>query len=188
MSQDLQRRFNLREFKAISRAISTYEDLNILVQHFVEGICLAFKIKGAAIMLYDEVERQLFRVASYGMSEAYLNKGPVFLWDKDDAFVKGEPVFVQDLQNDSRVQYPESARIENIRAMLSFPIKCREAVVGLLRIYHSEPIVLHPEDVESITVLSLHLGMVIEMNGLGNCVHMVCGAISSLPPRMRQGL
>lgn len=188
MSQDPQRRFDLREFKAISRAISTYEDLNILIEHFVEGITRAFKVKGAGIMLYDEVEGQLFRVASYGMSESYLNKGPVFLNDQDDAFAKGEPVFVQDLQNDPRVQYPEAARSENIRAMLSFPIKSRQAMTGLLRIYHSESIVLHPEDVDSITILALHLGLVIQENGLRNFVQMVCGAISDLPPRLRKGL
>jgi transcriptional regulator with GAF, ATPase, and Fis domain len=188
MNQEPQRRFNLKEFRAISRAISTYEDLNILIAHFVEGVSLAFKVKGASILLYDEVERQLFRVSSYGISDGYLNKGPVFLNVRDDAFTKGEPVFVQDLQNDARVQYPDAAKAENIRAMLSFPIKCREAVVGLLRIYHSESIALNPEDVDSITTLSMHLGLVIEQNGLRNFLQMVCGAIGSLPPRMRMGV
>lgn len=188
MNQEPQRRFNLKEFRAISRAISTYEDLNILIDHFVEGVTRAFKVKGASILLYDEVEAQLFRVSSYGISDSYLNKGPVFLNMKDDAFAKGEPVFVQDLQNDPRVQYPEAARAENIRAMLSFPIKSREAVVGLLRIYHAESIALNSDDLDSITTLCLHLGLVIEQNGLRNFLQMVCGAIGSLPPRMRIGL
>jgi len=188
MNQEPQRRFALREFKAISRAISTYEDLNLLIAHFVEGITRAFNVKGASILLYDEIEAQLFRVSSYGISENYLNKGPVFLRDKDDAFAKGEPVFVQNLKNDPRIQYPEAAQSENIRAILSFPIKTREAVVGLLRIYHSESIVLNSEDVDSITVLSLHLGLVIQENGLRNFLQLVCGAMASLPPRMRKGV
>lgn len=188
MVHEPQRRFDLREFKAISRAVSTYEDLNILIDHFVEGFTRAFKVKGASILLYDEAEKQLFRVGSYGIGESYLSKGPVFLNDADDAFAKGEPVFVQDLQNDARVQYPEEAAAENIKAMLSFPIKSRESVVGLLRIYHSESIVLHYEDLDSIAVLVLHLGLVIEENGLRNFLQMVCGAMSNLPPRMRKGL
>jgi GAF domain-containing protein len=187
MYQEPQRRFYLKEFKAISRAISTYEDLNLLIDHFVEGVSRAFKVKGASIMLYDEAEDQLFRVSSYGISESYLNKGPVFLQDQDDAFAKGEPVFVQDLEKDPRVQYPEAAKSENIRAMLSFPIKCRQHVVGLLRIYHSEAIGLHPDDVDSICVLSLQLGLVIEENGFRNFLQLVIGAINSLPPRMRKG-
>lgn len=186
MGQEPQRRFNLREFKAISRAISTYEDLNILIAHFVEGICRTFNIKGASIMLYDEVEEQLFRVASHGVSEGYLKKGPVFLSERDDAFFKGEPVFIQDLQSDPRVQYPKAAEAESIRAMLSFPIKSRHAVVGLLRLYHSESIGLHADDVDSIGTLALHLGLVIEENGLRNFLQMVGAAMNSLPPRIRK--
>jgi signal transduction protein with GAF and PtsI domain len=187
MTQEPQRRFNLKEFKAISRAISTYEDLNILIDHFVEGVCRAFKVKGASILLYDEVEKQLFRVSSFGISERYLNKGPVFLNVRDDAFERGEPVFVQDLQHDPRVQYPEAAKEEHISAMLSIPIKSREAVVGLLRIYHGESIALNPDDVDSIMTLSMHLGLVIDQNGLRNFLQMVCGAMASLPLRMRTG-
>ncbi|RJQ78415.1 MAG: GAF domain-containing protein [Desulfobacteraceae bacterium] len=186
MCQNPQRRIELREFKAISRAISTYEDLNILIAHVVEGVARAFKIKGASIMLYDESEGQLFRVGSYGVSEHYLKKGPVFLSDKDDAFFKGEPVFIQDLQNDPRVQYPQAAQMENIRAMLSFPIKSRHAAVGLLRLYHSEPIALHADDVDSIAALVLHLGLVIDENGMRNFLQMVGAAMSSLPARMRK--
>jgi signal transduction protein with GAF and PtsI domain len=188
MSKEPQRRFYLREFKAISKAISTYEDLNILINHFVEGITRAFKVRGASIMLYDEIEEQLFSVGSYGISESYLEKGPVFLKDQCDAFTKGEPVFVQDMQNDPRVQYPEAAAAENIRAMLTLPIKSRGAVVGLLRIYHSEPIILHEDDVDSIVILAMHLGLLIENNGLRNFVQLINGAMSTLPPRMRNGV
>ena len=56
MTQEPPRRIDLRAFKTISRAISTYEDLNILIHHFVEGVARAFKVKGASILLYDEVE------------------------------------------------------------------------------------------------------------------------------------
>jgi len=188
MHQEPQKKFELREFKAISRAISTYEDVNILISHFVEGISRAFKIKGASIMLYDEVDGQLFRVGSYGVSDSYLNKGPIFLNPLDDALAKGEPVFVQDLQNDPRVQYPKEAQSENIQAMLSFPIKSRSTVVGLLRLYHSQSIALHADDIDSIGTLALHLGLVIEENGLRNFLHMVDTAIHTLPPRMRKSL
>jgi transcriptional regulator with GAF, ATPase, and Fis domain len=187
MHQEPQRKFYLKEFKAISCAISTYEDLNLLFDHFVEGVARAFNVKGASIMLYDEALDQLFRVSSHGISSNYLNKGPVFLRDQEDAFKKGEPVFIQNLENDPRVQYMEAARSENIQAMLSFPIKCRAFVVGVLRIYGSRAIVLHPDDVDSILVLLLHLGLVIEENGLRNCLQIVNSAIHRLPPRMRQG-
>lgn len=187
MNNAPQRKFDLRQFKAISRAISTYEDLIILVSHMVEGMARTFKVKGASIMLYDETEGQLFRVASFGLSETYLKKGPLLLGEHDDAFVKGEPFLVPDMMSDPRIQYPEAAQAENIRSMFSFPIKSRKAIVGLLRIYHSETIAWHPDDVDSISVMLLHLGLVIEENGLRNFLQTVSGAMANLPPRMRQG-
>ena len=187
MIQKPQKRFRLSHFKAISLAIAQYEDLNVLLNHFVEGLCRTFSLKAASILLYDEQESQLFRVANYGMSEEYVSKGPLFMDESDDAFVNGLPVLINDMQNDSRVQYREEARAEGIAAMLSFPIKRYNTVVGLIRAYHSGPIDLDEEDVDSISVLSQLLGVVIENNGLKNFMGHVQMAMSSLPTRLREG-
>lgn len=187
MIQKSQKRFRLRHFKAISLAIAQYEDLDVLLSHFVEGLCRTFKLKAASILLYDEHELQLFRVASYGMSEKYLSKGPLFMNANDDAFVSGLPIVINDMQSDARVQYGEEARNEGIVAMMSFPIKRYNTVVGLIRTYHSEPILLNEEDVDSISVLSQLLGIVIENNGLINFLSQVQMAMSSLPTRLREG-
>ncbi len=182
------RKFYLRHFKAISDAISTYDDLSLLFSHFVEGFSRAFKIRGASIMLYDEREGQLFRVSSYGISDVYLEKGPLF-YDQDQcAFVTGKPLFVDDLQTDPRVQYPEAAAKEGLASMASFPIKCRQAILGIMRMYHSQRIRMHPEDVEAILALCRQLGMAVEYNGLKNFLDMVKGAMGNLPLRMLEGL
>jgi GAF domain-containing protein len=183
-----ERKFYLRHFKAISNAISNYEDLPVLFRHLVEGFCRAFKIKGCSLLLYDEQQKQLFHVSSYGISEAYLEKGPVFYDEAQCAFVKGEPVFVDDLKTDPRVQYPEAGLEEGFTSLASFPIKCREAILGIIRLYHSDRIVLHADDVESILVLLRQLGLVVEYNGLKNFLDMVKGAMSNLPLRMLKGL
>lgn len=188
METSPERKFYLRQFKAISNAISIYEDLPVLFNHFVEGICRAFKIKGCSIMLYDDRERQLFHVSSYGISETYLEKGPVFYDETQCAFVKGEPVFVDDLKSDSRVQYPAAGLEEGFTSMASFPIKCREATLGIMRLYHSDRILLHVDDIESIRVLCRQLGMVIEYNGLKNFLDMLKSGMGNLPLRMLKGL
>ena len=188
MIQKPKKRFRLSHFKAISLAIAQYEDLDVLLNHFVEGMCRTFNLKAASILLFDEYESQLFRVASHGMSDMYLSKGPLLMDEKDEALVKGLPVLINDMKNDSRVQYSEEAQHEGIMAMLSFPIKRGNTVVGLIRAYHSEPIVLDEEDIDSISVLSQLLGVVIENNGLRNFLSQVQMAVSSLPSRLREGI
>jgi len=187
MHQETEKRFHLKQFKAISSAIAQYEDLDVLLNHFVEGLCRTFKLKGTSILLYDEHESQLYRVASYGISEHYLTKGPLFMDENDEAFVSGRPVLVDDMQSDPRIQYCDEAIREGIAAMLSFPIKYRNTVVGLIRAYHSAPIVLHEEDVDSIAALSQLLGLVIENNGMKNFLSQVQMAVSNLPIHLREG-
>lgn len=179
-----ERKFYLKQFKAISKAIATYEDLNMLIKHLAEGTSRTFNAKGCSIMLLDERANQLVHLASYGISEEYVSKGPVFFDMKNCAVSKGEPVFIEDMQHDSRVQYPEAAVKEGIRCMLSIPIRCREAIVGILRLYHAEPWVLNEEDVDSLSILTSLLGVVIENHGLKNFLEQVKGALESLPLRM----
>jgi len=188
MQQRTDRKFYLKQFKAISSAIVTYEDLTTLMKHLAEGTSRTFAAKGCSIMLLDERAYQLVHVASYGISEEYLYKGPIFVDMENCAVCKGEPVFVEDMQHDPRVQYPESAVKEGITSMLSIPIRCRESILGVLRIYRKEPWMLNEEDVDSLSILTSILGVVIENNGLRNFLELVKSSFETLPPRMLKGL
>ncbi|MBN1849942.1 MAG: GAF domain-containing protein [Deltaproteobacteria bacterium] len=184
MTQNPDRKFYLREFKAISHAISTYEDLNLLINHIAEGTTRTFDAKGCCIMLYDDRENQLFTVSSYGVSEKYTDKGPLWVDNNDCAFVQGEPVYIADTQNDPRIQYPAAAKEEGIVSILSIPISYRGTAVGTIRIYHGEAKHFNEEDIESLKILAEHLGLVIEINGLKNFLDKVKMAMDSLPMRM----
>ena len=184
MSQEPERKFYLKEFKAISHAISTYEDLTLLINHLVEGTTRTFEAKGCCIMLFDDMENQLFTVSSCGISEEYLQKGPLFVDEKYSAFIRGEPVFIEDIVNDPRIQYPEAAKKEGIVSMLSIPITFRFTPIGLIRIYHNTLKRFNEEDINALSVLCAHLGLVIENNGLKNFLEKVNMAMASLPKRM----
>jgi len=188
MKQEPSRRFYLREFKAISHAISTYEDLNLLTDHLAEGTTRSFSAKGCSVMLLDDREKQLFPISSYGISEEYLYKGPVFIDETQSAFSTGEPVFVDDMQNDPRVQYPEAAARQGIVSMLSIPIKYRQTTIGILRLYYDKPWEVHESDIDSLCVLCEHLGLAIEYHGLKNFLEGVKAAMESLPLRRLEGL
>jgi len=188
MTKKTGRRIYLKDFRIISRAISTYEDIPLLFDHIAKLIVELFKVKGCSLMLFDEREKQLFRVSSVGVSEEYLNKGPIYVDPKYSALAKGEPVFIKNVLNDPRVQYPEEAAKEGIASILSIPIKFRNVVVGIMRIYHSEAWDLHEDDLDSFCVIADHLGLVIEYNGLKNFFEHVKLGFDRLPPRLLEGL
>jgi signal transduction protein with GAF and PtsI domain len=183
MGEKSERKFYLKEFKAISHAMSTYGDLNLLLDHLVEGTTRTFEAKGCCIMLFDESENQLFAVSSYGISDEYLLKGPLLVDTKYCAFVQGEPVFVDDLSKDGRVKYPDAAKREGIVSMLSIPILFLEESIGVIRIYHSEIKKYNEEDIDALKILAEHLGLIIEYNGLKNFLERIYTAVESLPAR-----
>ncbi len=188
MKQKNNRKFYLREYRAISNAISTYEDMNLLFQHLVEGVCRTFEFKGSSILLYDDKEKELFRISSYGLSDEYIAKGSLYMDDELDAFLEGGTALYVNLKNDQRVKYADAAIKEGIAAMLSLPIQCKKSIIGLLKCYHSEQILMHEEDVESIKVLLKQLGLVIESNGMKNFMESVKAAMENLPLYITEGL
>ena len=188
MNRNIERKLYLQHFRAIIHAISTYDDLNVLISHLTEGTGRRFKAKGSCILLLDERDGQLYHVGSYGISDEYINKGPIFLDEKHSALHKGEPVFIENMQTDPRVQYPQAAAKEGIVSMLSIPINCRQAVIGVIRLYHDQPRRIHEEDIESLCVMSELLGLVIESNGLQNFLEGVWTSLESLPPRILKGI
>ncbi len=181
------RRFFLKQFRVICHAIATYEDISTLLQHLAEGTTRSCKAKGCSIMVLDDQECQLVRVASYGISEEYLNKGPVvFTDDTNCALYTGETVFVEDMQNDLKVQYPEAAEKEGIVTMLSIPIISGKPIIGVLRIYFDTPRKPHQEDIDTLSIMTELLGLAIDNNGMKNCLAQVQTILSGLPPRMQR--
>jgi transcriptional regulator with GAF, ATPase, and Fis domain len=183
-----ERKIKLNQFRAISHAISTYEDVILLSKHIVESICRTFEIKASCVLLFDDRDKQFFCVSRYGLSDDYLCIKPECKGDQIEEFISGKPVFFTDFVNDPRVEYKEAAIKEGIAAMLSIPIKSRENVVGLLKLYNSEKWIIHDEDTQSIAVLAEQFGLVIENNGLKNFLEEVKAGISNLPLRMLRGL
>lgn len=184
MNEQPQRKIHFREFKALSRAIASYDDLTLLANHLSERICRYLEVKGCSIMLFDEREKQLFRMSSYGISKEYLQKGPILADGHFSAFITGEPVFIKNFQNDRRIQYPEEAAREGLVSLLSIPVNLRGAPIGCIRVYHDQVWELHDEDLDSFCILADFLGLAIENNGLQNFLAQVKDAFRCLPERL----
>jgi signal transduction protein with GAF and PtsI domain len=188
MNETPARRINFRAFKVLCREMSTYEDLNTLFNDLVELICRSFEVKACAILLFDEREQELFHVATYGISDEYLSKGPIPIRLEDSPLKMGEAVCIDNMMCDQRVLYPEAAEKEGFHAMLCFPITCRKDVIGMIRVYHNEPLQLAEYDMDSFSVLNRLLGLVIEHHGMKNFIDDVKRSFSNLPLRMVEGM
>lgn len=130
----------LRYFDALheaAAAINSALDLGEVLATIVKATAEVSRVKGCSLMLLDDDQKHLVHTASYGLSDEYLQKGTIMADRSLADALKGEPVVVSDVTNDARLQYPAEAIREGISAMLCTPLKARDRLIGVIRIYSS---------------------------------------------------
>jgi len=110
----------------------------VVLQQVVEQVAKATNTKACTLRLLDRTGKYLLASASTGLSKGYLRKGQVeLLKSRLDADVlgKGTPVYIKDVTNDERFQYPEAAKTEGIASILVAPLLVDKKPIGVLRVY-----------------------------------------------------
>ncbi|HON99863.1 MAG TPA: GAF domain-containing protein, partial [Syntrophales bacterium] len=119
-------------------------------------------VKGATIRLLNDDRTVLQLAASYGLSERYLNKGPVYAEKSIAEALNGKPVVIADASQDEGVQYREEKKEEGIASILCVPIKAKEEVIGVLRLYSATRRKFTEDDVLLVTALANLGGLAIQ--------------------------
>jgi GAF domain-containing protein len=130
-------RQNSRLFLDLAANINSSLDIRQILHNLTADICEALGMKGVIIRLLNRETGNLDLVASYGLSEAFLNKGPVSAEKSVKQALKGETVVIDDVVTDARIQYRDAVIGEEIASMLVVPIKVKDEVVGIMRLCSS---------------------------------------------------
>jgi len=107
-------------------------------------------IKGCCIYLLNETTGRLEMAASGGLSNTYLQKGPLYADKSMPDVVKGKVVFIEDVATNKHIQYRDEAIKEGIVSILSVPIFVKGYVIGEMRLYSAEKREYDKEDIEFI--------------------------------------
>lgn len=107
-------------------------------------------IKGCCIFLLNETTGRLEMAASGGLSNKYLQKGPLYADKSMPDVVKGKVVFIEDIAANKHIQYRDEAIKEGIVSILSVPIFVKGYVIGEIRLYSAEKREYDKEDIEFI--------------------------------------
>jgi GAF domain-containing protein len=144
--------------------ISSSLELDPVLQSVVKSITEAMEVKACAVRLLDPRTGQLQFNAGYGLSGDYLAKGPVDVEHSpiDSEALRGAPVIIPDVAEDSRFQYKEAARREGIVSVLCVPLEVHGKAIGVMRVYTSEQCTFHEDDIQFLTVLASLSALAIE--------------------------
>jgi GAF domain-containing protein len=156
-------RIDVGVLKLLFDAITGSNQLETMANRLTQLVVGTLGIKGAAIFMVNPEFDALELLASSGLSINYINKGPV-LADKSmpDAITDMRPAIVENVADDSQLQYPEACESEGIGAILSLPIVHRDKLIGILRLYNATPREFSYKEVECLTALAELGGIAIE--------------------------
>ena len=154
---------NYETLLKITKAISHSRDPEEVVLMTVESIKTSLEVNVCALFLINRKTNELELGASYGLSDEYINKGPVSALRSIAQSLKEGPVAIYDVSDDPRIQYPKEAEKEGIASILSAPIVAGGKIVGVMRVYTADPWEFTLEDVNFVQALAQMAGMAINM-------------------------
>ena len=177
-------KMNLEIFKVVCKALSQTDDLGGMADNLVRLLVGAMEIKGSTIFVLNNETKELEVLASFGLSPDYLNKGPVMSDRGICALLEGKPIIVRDINEDSRLQYPDEAREEGIGAIVSICIPFREHIIGGLRLYHHSPWDISAHDLDYLLIMAEHVGLAMMLAGAIGSLWSINEAMTNLPAEL----
>lgn len=142
-------------FREISKIVHSSVDMDEVLELVVWKVSEILKAKGALLRILNMKTDRIELNASFGLSEAYLAKGPItrkeLIRDLND---KTTAIIIKDIATDPRVQYPEEAISEGIRVMVDLPLRFRDGIVGLLRFFFNTDKSFSEEELQFLIALA----------------------------------
>ncbi|MBP8981072.1 MAG: GAF domain-containing protein [Syntrophobacterales bacterium] len=157
-----QLRSNTKIFLNLAADIAASLDIKAILQTLTKEVAQALRVKAASIRLLNDERTVLQLVASYGLSEKYLQKGPISAEKSIAEALNGKPVAIADASTDKGVQYKKEKKEEGIVSILCVPIKAKEEVIGVLRLYSDKKREFTEDEVELVTALAYQGGLAIQ--------------------------
>ncbi|MGD1153592.1 MAG: GAF domain-containing protein [Syntrophales bacterium] len=145
----------------VARTILSTLDSRCVIEMLIEKVLAIMKVKACSLRLVNETTRELEMIASKGLSESYLKKGPVHMEKSIRETLKGVPVLILDAIADPRIEYPHENAREGIASILSLPIIAGKRVIGILRLYSKETRQYSGEEVAFLSAVAELAGLAI---------------------------
>ena len=138
----------------ILNAISHSKDPEEVALMTVDSIKTVLDVKGCSLFLFNRKTNELELATSFGLSDEYLNKGPVSALRSIAQSLKDGPVAIYDVMDDPRIQYPKEAEKEGIKIFTigvgqegGAPIPAKDGSGGFKKDRRGDMIITHLDEV-----------------------------------------
>ncbi|GAB4540846.1 MAG: hypothetical protein Kow0063_31120 [Anaerolineae bacterium] len=164
-----------------------------VIQALLVKVVSAMEARAALIRLLCPDGDELLAVGALGLSQEYLDKGPVRVTESqiDQRVLAGEVVVIPDVTREPGAQYPEAAASEGLRGLVAVPLLVRSRVIGVLRVYVDEVSALGREDILLLDILADVGALALEKIRLHQSLYHIAQALNAsleLQPMLKRVL
>ncbi|MGD9973294.1 MAG: GAF domain-containing protein [Desulfatirhabdiaceae bacterium] len=152
----------LQLFIDVTQAITSKLDMNELFNLIAQKVPEVIGVDAATIRLLDNSGKKLVLHAASGLSDDYLQRGPVDTESSVLNALKGVPIAIFDASADPRIHYPEAARKEGIKSILVVPIPICGEITGVLRLLSRTSREFVQQEISFVAALAEQCGIAIE--------------------------
>lgn len=135
-------------------AVNSARTTECVLNTLAESVTKALEARACSLMLLTPDRKTLLHTAAYGLSEQFVQKGPVSADKSIAEALQGKPVSILNVAEDERVQYPEQDKQEGIASILCVPMTLREEIIGVVRVYTAQPRHFAEDDIHLVQAVA----------------------------------
>lgn len=154
----------IRVLFQISRALLGKQSLDEILQQIVIRTADLIGSKICSLMLLDEKKEKLVIRATQSLSTAYRGKPAIPVGQS----ISGRAVLMRAVQQsedvtvDPSYSFPEIAKREGLKSLLSVPMMIEDEVIGVLNCYTDEKKVFSRDEIRLVQTITNHAAIAIE--------------------------
>lgn len=148
----------------VSRTITSNRYLEEILHLIVTMTAEMMDSKICSIMLLNEERQELEIVATQSLSESYRKKPPLKVGQSISglAVKEGRPIAVLDVTSEAGYMYPDLAKKEGLRSLLSVPMMLKDRVIGVINSYTSYEHRFTEEEIKLLQAVANQAAVAIE--------------------------
>ena len=148
----------------VSRAVVSNRYLEEILLLVVSLTAELMRSKICSLMLLDEEKQELTIKATQSLSEHYRIKLPIKVGESVSgrAVLEKRAVTIQDVTKDKDYKYPEIARAEGLKSLVSVPMMIKNRVIGVLNCYTIQERDFAQEEIQILSGVANQAALAIE--------------------------
>lgn len=140
----------------VAKVINASLDPLRVLDEIVHCVTKAMTVKASSLRLLDAKDKKLIMGAYSGLSDAYVQKGPIMVEESglDKKALRGKTIYLRDAQTDKNFQYTDKAKAEGIKSVLVVPLMIEKKATGVLRVYTDRIREFHEKEIRFLEAVA----------------------------------